>query len=348
VRVAPRLAGICGSDLAMLAGETSFYFTPIVSTPFVPGHEVVGELLDDTPDIAKGTRVVLEPVLACAARGVEPPCDACARGTVGACTRTAHGVIAPGLQTGYCADTGGGWGTLLVAHRSQLHAVPEEMPDEAAVLIEPLACAVHAVLRAEVPSGSTVLVTGAGTIGLLTITALKQLTDARIVAVAKHARQRAEAVRLGAHDVVAPDAALRGVRLATRALLHTPERGSAWLAGGADVSFECAGSPGALDTCLRATRARGRVVLVGLPGPARIDLAPVWHRELDVRGAYTYGIEPDGRHTFDIAIEMAQAIDITPLVTAAYPLTRYDEAVDHAMEAGRLGAIKVVFDVAGK
>jgi threonine dehydrogenase-like Zn-dependent dehydrogenase len=339
VRVHPRLSGICGSDLAMVAGEASFYFSPIVSMPFVPGHEVAGALDD-------GTRVVIEPVLACAARGIEPPCDACASGRVGNCTRTAHGHLAPGLQTGYCEDTGGGWGTLLVAHKTQVHAIPDELSDEAAVLIEPFACAIHAVLRASVQPGSTVLVSGAGTMGLLTIAAIGALTETdRLIAVAKHPRQREEARRLGATDVVGPDAALRSVRLATRALLNEPEQGKAWLAGGVDVSFECSGNAGALDDCLRATRARGRVVVVGLPGPARIDLAPVWHRELDVTGAYTYGTEANGKHTFDIAIELARTVDLAPLVSAVYPLTRYDEAIDHAMDAGRLGAVKVAFDM---
>ncbi len=357
VRVAPRLSGICGSDLAMLSGRASFYFSPIVSMPFVPGHEVVGERLDTSE------RVVIEPVLACATRGIAA-CEACARGDIGLCTRTAHGDIAAGLQTGFCSDTGGGWGTMLVAHPSQLHPVPESLSDEAAVLVEPLACAVHAVGRAQIPAGATVLVSGAGTMGLLTIAALKDLTSAgRVIAVAKHARQRREAERLGADDVVRPDGALRAVRLATGSLLHEPEQGNPWLAGGADVSFECSGSPSGLDTCLRATRARGRVVLVGLPGPARIDLAPVWHRELDVSGAYTYGVEPeargselrsaggsggaapptDGRRTFEIAIDLAGRAELAPLVSATYPLTRYEEAIDHAMDAGKLGAIKVVF-----
>lgn len=346
VRVAPSLAGICGSDLAMISGDASFYFSPIVSMPFVPGHEVVGTVMDATADLPEGARVVIEPVLACAARGIDPPCEACAAGRVGNCTRTAHGAIAPGLQTGYCSDTGGGWGTVLVAHESQLHAVPEELPDEAAVLVEPLACAVHAVLRARIESGSTVLVTGAGTMGLLVVAALRALTDGvRVVCVAKHPRQRAEAARLGADDIVIPDAALRSVRLITGSLMNEPERGSPWLAGGVDVSFECSGNASALDDCLRATRARGRVVLVGLPAPSRVDLAPVWHRELDVVGAYTYGIEEDGRHTFDVAMDVARRVDLAPLVSAAYPLTRYEEALDHAMDAGRLGATKIVFDL---
>lgn len=339
VRVAPRLSGICGSDLAMLAGHASFYFSPIVSMPFVPGHEVVGERADTAQ------RVVIEPVLACKARGLAP-CDSCARGDTGLCARTAHGVVSPGLQTGFCTDTGGGWSTMLVAHSSQLHTVPDDLSDEAAVLIEPLACAAHAVLRATIAPGATVLVSGAGTMGLLTIAALKDLTSAgRVIAIAKHPRQRQEAERLGADDIVRPDGALRAVRLVTGSLLHEPEQGNPWLAGGADVSFECSGSASGLDACLRATRPRGRVVLVGLPGPGRIDLAPVWHRELDVSGAYTYGVERDGRRTFDIAIDLAGRSDLGPLVSARYPLTRYEEALDHAMDAGKLGAIKVVFNV---
>jgi threonine dehydrogenase-like Zn-dependent dehydrogenase len=340
VKVSPRLSGICGSDLAMLAGEASFYFSPIVSMPFIPGHEVVGERADT------GERVVIEPVLACAARGIDPPCEACAAGRVGLCARTAHGHVAPGLQTGFCEDTGGGWATMLVAHPSQLHAVPEAISDEAAVLIEPLACAAHAVLRAGVAPGSTVLVSGAGTMGLLTIAALRALVDdVEIVAVAKHERQRREAARLGADDVLTPDSSVRSLRLLTRSTLHTPEQGKPWLTGGVDASFECAGNAGALDTCLRTTRGRGRVVLVGLPGASKIDLAPVWHRELELVGAYTYGRETDGRHTFDIAMGIATDVDLAPLVSASYPLTRYAEAIDHAMDAGRLGAIKVVFDV---
>ncbi len=348
VRVAPRLSGICGSDLAMLSGDASFYFSPIVSTPFVPGHEIVGTLLDATPSLPEGTRVVIEPVLACAARGIEPTCGACARGEVGLCERTAHGHIEPGLQTGFCEDTGGGWGTMLIAHASQLHAVPDDLSDEAAVLIEPLACAVHSVLRVTDP-GSTALVAGAGTMGLLTIAALRALfPEVQIVAAAKHDRQRMAAELLGADQIARPDAVQRTVRLLTGSHMNEPEQGAPWITGGVDTSFECAGNAASLDTCLRSTRPRGRVVLVGLPTPSRIDLAPVWHRELELLGAYTYGREGDGRHTFDHAIQIARKVDLSPLVSAAYPLTRYEEAIDHAMDAGRLGSTKVVFDLGQK
>ena len=130
VRIRPRLAGICGSDLATIDGLSSRYFEPIVSFPFVPGHEVVADTADDR-------RVVLEPVLGCVARGIDPPCPACARGDLGNCERLAFGHLEPGLQSGFCADTGGGWSTFMVAHESQLHSVPDDFDDDAAVMVEP-------------------------------------------------------------------------------------------------------------------------------------------------------------------------------------------------------------------
>src|SRR5713101_3663160 len=83
------------------------------------------------------------------------------------------------LQTGYCADTGGGWGEVLVAHPSQVHPVPDTLSDEAAVLIEPFACCIHAALRGAPTKDDIVVVSGAGTIGLLTIAAVKLFTPPR-------------------------------------------------------------------------------------------------------------------------------------------------------------------------
>ncbi len=84
----------------------------------------------------------------------------------------------------------------MVAHESQLHPVPEAMTDEAAVMVEPTACAVHAALTAGVTDGDIVVVLGAGTLGLLTIAALRRWTGAgQLVAVAKHPQQRAFASR---------------------------------------------------------------------------------------------------------------------------------------------------------
>jgi threonine dehydrogenase-like Zn-dependent dehydrogenase len=215
-RVRPLLAGICGSDLATLDGASSRWFEPIVSFPFVPGHEVVGVVEGGPLD---GRRVVLEPVLGCVARDVHPPCPACAAGRKGACERIAFGHLRPGLQTGYCADTGGGWSESFVAHESQLHAVPEELSDEDAVMIEPAACAVHAALAAGVGPGDRVVVLGAGTLGLCCVAALRQLAlPAGILVTAKHDVQRQLAGELGADAVAEPD------ELATRARSPSPAR----------------------------------------------------------------------------------------------------------------------------
>jgi threonine dehydrogenase-like Zn-dependent dehydrogenase len=345
-RVRPRLAGICGSDLATVTGRSSFYFSSLVSLPFVPGHEVVGDLLDDvdTPRgrLDAGTRVVLAPVLACAARGL-PPCAGCAADRPTRCDNVTSGHLAPGLQTGYCADTGGGWSGQLLAHGSQLFAVPDGVPDEVAVLIEPLACAVHAARRAEVLPGERVLVIGAGAIGLLTLLALRALTPAdELVVAAKHPKQQDLARRFGTGSVLSSRDLVGGIRRRTRAMQLTPERGSPYLLGGVDVTLECAG--GGLDTALRVTRAGGRVILSGLPTAAP-DLTPLWFRELSLIGAYAAG--PDD---FITALELAGGATNQPLLAellgATYPLSRWRDALDHALSAGRLGAGRVAFAVA--
>jgi threonine dehydrogenase-like Zn-dependent dehydrogenase len=339
VRVRPRLSGICGSDLATLHGHTSLYFTPLVSMPFVPGHEVVGETLDDAPGLPVGTRVVLDPVLACVARGLEP-CEACASGRRNRCDRVTVGHVSPGLQTGFCADTGGGWGGQLVAHVSQLHPVPDDLADDRAVLVEPLACAVHAARRAQVDDGTRVLVVGAGAVGLFITLALRELTPAaRITVVAKH-RGQAELARVfGATDVVSPTEVVGGVRRSTRALRLEPERGSPYLLGGVDVAIDAVGSAASVDTALRTTRAGGRVLLAGLPA-AGIDLTPAWFRELDVVGAYA-----SGGDAFATAMSLAAAAPLDGLLGVTYPLARWREALDHAGDAGRLGTVKVAFDL---
>ncbi len=345
-RVQPRLSGICGSDLATISGQASFYFSSLVSMPFVPGHEVVGDLFDDVDGLPAGTRVVLEPVLACAARGVEP-CPHCASGNRGRCDRITVGHVSPGLQTGYCADTGGGWGNMFVAHRSQLHPVPDRMSDARAVLVEPLACAIHAVLRARIEPGSSVLVVGAGTVGLLTTLALREFTPAaQVLVVAKHPRQREWARLAGATDVIGSGSAVTELRRSTHAYRLSPERGAAYLLGGVDASFECVGSKAALDLALRTTKAGGRVILAGMPARGG-DLAPVWFRELELLGAYATGTELTVNgpvSTFDLAMDLAMEAPLDGMVGAQYPLSRWREALDHAFAAGRLGTVKVAFN----
>jgi len=352
VRVRPRLAGICGSDLATVSGTASLYFSPLVSLPFTPGHEVVGELLDPAPaaGLPAGARVVLDPLLGCATRGLEP-CAGCAGGDTGRCDGVTSGHLRPGLQTGYCADTGGGWGEELVAAPSQLHSVPDGLPDERAVLAEPAACAVHVALRAAPGPGDAVLVVGAGAVGLLTLLALRTLTAAgRVTVVAKHPRQAALAAAFGADAVVGAGEATRAVRRASRAVTLRPERGPDFLLGGVDVAVECSGTRAGLDTALRTSRAGGRVVLAGIP-PAGVDLTPLWLRELELVGAYATGTETLGdgqrRSAFEVALELVADPRLGAAATAFHPLRDWRAALDTAASAGRLGLLKVGFDLGG-
>jgi len=344
----PRLSGICGSDLSTIDGHSSRYFEPIVSFPFVPGHEVVADLPEGVGDLPAG-RVVVEPVLGCATRGIDPVCAACARGDLGSCELIAFGDLEPGLQTGFCCDTGGGWSTRMVAHASQLHPVPEGWSDEAAVMVEPTACAVHGALAADVQPGELVVVLGAGTLGLLTVAALRRYgRDCTILAVAKHPHQRSLARALGADTVVAPGEVARAVRRATGSMA-LGDGDIVRLTGGADHVVDCVGSEASLAQSLAVVRPRGRVTMVGMPGRVSIDLTGLWQREIGLAGAYAYGTEtlPSGerRRTFDLAFELVAAADLGRLVSASYPLSRYTDAIDHAAHAGARGAVRIAFDL---
>jgi threonine dehydrogenase-like Zn-dependent dehydrogenase len=340
-RVAPLLSGICGSDVALLTGAAPPYLSPMISMPFIPGHEVVGETLDDLPSIPRGTRVVLDPLLSCRPRGMQA-CPWCISDQENRCDHVTSGSISAGLQTGFCGDTGGGWSWEFVAHADQLHPVPDGLPTDQAVLVEPLACAVHSVRRIDVSPGMSVVVVGAGTLGLLTLLALRELTPAGAVyLVAKHDHQRSRARDLGATAVVSPDRGLRAIRRLTTARMHTPERGDGFLLGGVDIAFECTGSPAGLTMAMRLVRAGGTVVVSGMPSGSA-DLAPLWYRELRLVGAYASNSQ---RADFAEAIRLAGSTALAGYVDTAYPLGRWREALNHAVHAGRLGTVKVAFDL---
>ena len=344
VRVRPRLSGICGSDLATVDGRSSRWFESVVSFPFTPGHEVVGQTED-------GRRVVVESVLGCGPRGVQPRCRACAVGSSDRCERLHVGGLEPGLQTGFCCSTGGGWSEVLVAQESQLHDVPAELSDEAAVMVEPAACALHAALSTPT-DGGTVAVLGAGTLGLCTTAAVAAHgSPARLLVGAKHPEQCRLARALGATDVVSGTELPRAVRRATGSFAY--DNGT--LTGGADVTYDCVGSSASITTSIAMTRPGGTIVLVGMPATVTVDLTPLWQQQIRLQGAYAYGVEPalspatgaggpgSDVRTFTAAIELVARLDLGRLVSARYPLGRFADAVDHAAHAGARGAVKIAF-----
>jgi len=340
VRVTPSLTGICGSDLSTIDGHSSGYFDDLVSFPFVPGHEVVGVT-------EEGKRVVLEPVLGPESRGEQPAFKGAAPGDGTDYGYLLAGEIDPGIQVGFCSSTGGGWGEEFVAHKSQLHSVAKRLSDEDAVMLEPAAGGVHAAAKAaagDALDGGIVLVLGAGTMGLVTIAALRQYTNPRsIIAVAKYPVQKKFAEELGADVVVGPGETARAVRRITGCRMIGDN-----LSGGADVTIDAIGNAASIEQSIGVTRPRGRVVMVGMPGKVEVDLTALWHRETELVGAYTYGTDtwPDGTEisSFKRAKELAGKAKLGRLVSAKYPLDRYKDAITHAANAGPRGAIKVCFE----
>jgi threonine dehydrogenase-like Zn-dependent dehydrogenase len=336
VRVAPRLAGICGSDLALIDGTASAYFDPLVSYPFTPGHEVVGDVVDH---LGVTRRVALIPVLHCATRGITPVCDQCAAGRINLCERTAFGHIGAGLQSGFCEHTGGGWSDAMVAHESQLFDVPPGLSDEAAVLIEPTACAAHAAARY---TGAETVILGAGTLGLLTLACITALRDRErsgpIVVTARYPDQRRLAKELGADIVCSSDELPRIVRSASKSMVIGDQ-----LTCGFDHVIDCVGSSDTLQQALRVVAPGGEIHVVGMPGNVSLELTSLWHRESAIRGCYAYT-----RSDFTTAAEVIEQLDLGRLVSATYRLDDYSEAIAHAASAGRRGAVKIAFDLRGK
>jgi len=358
VRIRTTVSGVCGSDLATIAAKGSAYFSPLISTPFILGHEAVGkvaEVGDSVTQCLVGDRVVVEPALGCEVRGIEKPCALCRAGQYAHCENVTRGRISPGIQTGYCRDTGGAWAEEFVAHGSQVHRVPAGISDEEATLIEPFSCALHAALTGLPGDTQTVLVLGCGAVGLLVIASLRALgRKCRIVAVAKYPHQHELAKRFGADEVVdARDRlyAFLEARLGTK--LYKPEMGGLTGIGGADVTFDCVGSDASIDDALRFTRAKGHCLLVGMPAiPKKVDWTAIWYKGLKLEGVYAYGVEElDGEklRTFELAIRLMAAglVDLKLLVGARFPLAQYREAVRSAMFSGKSKAAKTVLVIAG-
>jgi threonine dehydrogenase-like Zn-dependent dehydrogenase len=355
VRIAPTLAGICGSDLATICAKGTPYLSPVTSMPFVMGHEVVGVVTHVGAAVTRanvGDRVVLQPALGCAVRGIEPNCAACTEGNSALCSNVTRGAVSAGIQTGFCRETGGGFSESLVAHESQIYKVPAEIADEAAVLIEPFSCALHAALRVTLEKGQTALVIGCGSIGLLTIAALRAIgCPARIVAVARYDHQRRLARELGADELLdSPRDLTVRYRLWAKSLgaeVHAAQIGKPMVIGGADAVFDCVASSESIDDSVRFTRSGGTFALVGMPGmPRGVDWTPIWFKELTVRAAYAYGREESlgGQDTFEVAIELMKGLAprLTKLVGRPFPLRDYKAAIQQALATGQSKVVKTV------
>ncbi|MGA7672115.1 MAG: zinc-binding dehydrogenase [Nitrolancea sp.] len=356
LRVRTRYGGICGSDIGLVTLHSSTSTSAYTSFPFTVGHEnvgVVGEIGENVRGISAGQRVVIDPLLPCHARGFDELCPMCARGDYNLCLRFRDGSIAAGMLTGFCRDTGGSWSPSFVAHQSQVVPVPDNVSDENAVLAEPFAVALHAVLRNRPSNNQTVLIIGAGVIGLATLAAIRAIgSKARVLITARHPFQVEMAKRLGADEVIKPKKGsdfYRQIAEVTGASVYKPVIGKDVVSGGADLIFECVGSNSTIDDALRLTAASGRMVLVGLAGiPRGIDWSPIWLSEVEVRGSFCYAMEDFAEErisTMRLTIKLMaeDGLDLSPLVTHRFVLSDYRNALQTVTSKGRSGVIKAVF-----
>ena len=353
VRVKTRLGGICGSDLNLVALHVSPSTSPFSSFPFVIGHENVGVVSETGPAVTAvkaGDRVVANPLLACAARAIEPPCPHCGAGYPSRCEHFTDGALAPGMLLGTTRGLGGSWGEQYLAHESQLVAVANGVSDRAAVLTEPLACVVSPLQEHPLAPGARALVIGAGSMGLLATATMKTMAAADVTVLARHRFQADHAARLGAERVVSARSAQRMQELSrvSGGRLLQPILGPPIHVGGFDVTVVCVATNDAVQDALRFTRAGGTILLLAnVSALKRVDWTPVWLKELTIHGSLCYNAPSHGG-TRAGAFATAAGLLAGPLgatletlVTHVVPLEDFTHALAIAWGREGTGAVKV-------
>ena len=276
------LAGICSTDLQILKGYMGF--------TGVPGHEFVGSV-SEGPREWIGKRVVGEINFGCG------DCDNCRRDLSRHCpNRRVMGIV----------NADGAFADYVAVPVANLHAVPEDISDEAAVFTEPLAAAFEILTQIQLDPGDDVLVLGDGKLGNLCAQVLR-LTGAKITALGKHA----DKLTLSKH------AGVRTMQL------------SDWQPRLFDVVVEATGAASGLELALSAVRPRGTVILKStIAGNHQVSLAPIVINEINVIGSRC-GPFPDALHALH-----AKQVSVTPLIEKVYALADGVEAFQHAARPG--------------
>ena len=316
VRMRLGAGGICGSDMHYFQHAAVGAFK--MREPLVPGHEVSGvvaEVGSAVTRVRPGDPVAVNPSHACG------HCNYCLDGRFNLCRHMrflGSASVWPHMQ--------GMFRERFVMHEAQLTPITEDISLGEIACAEPLSIGLHAVHRAGgALLGKTVLITGGGTIGCMSVLAARMAGASRIIVCDIAERALGMARQMGADQTVRTDQV-------------DPED----LADSADIAIEAAGSPAALDTCLKAARRGGRIVQVGtlpaggVPFPANSIMA----RELDYVGAFR------AAHAFDWAVQALRSkrVDVRPLISAQLPLSRALEAFELALDRSRSTKVQVVAD----
>jgi L-iditol 2-dehydrogenase len=360
VRLRTVLGGICGSDLAAVfeRDHPASILQAFSSFPGVLGHEnlaIVDEVGANVTQWRPGDRVVVEPTLSCVPRGIDPVCRHCAEGRFTLCDNFRTGPLPVGSMIGFNSFTGGSWGPYFVAHASQLYRVPDALSDEDALLTDPIAGALHAVLRCPPPESGTVVILGAGLLAIGVAASIRAMNwRCRVVAIVRHETQRERMLRYGADACVLvsrrDNQATRYGKVAREiggTVVHSRIGHQAYI-GGADLVYDCVGNGQSLTDAMKYARAGGMVVEVGTTNISTVDTAPLWFDELTVKGTNGRSFEQyegERLHTYEVVFRLIQAgrLDLRGLVTHRFPITEYRRAMETIASRGQSGALKVAF-----
>ncbi len=257
VTVKVKAAGICGSDVHIFHGKN-----PFASYPRIIGHEAVGEVVavgERVNGFTPGDKVAVDNVLSCGR------CYACSVGRPNVCREVkVLGVHVDGVFQEY-----------IKIGADHIYKFPPDLPWELAATIEPYSIAAEAVDRARINRGDTVLVCGAGPIGLVILQAVKRLgTKVAVIDIVESRLKKAKA--MGADLTV-------NTRTADLAAAVEEFTGGE----GMNVIMEATGNIGILEMSVaKLVSVAGRVVVLGFPvEPARIIPADIMKRELDIIGS---------------------------------------------------------------
>jgi len=300
VRIRVDYVGICGSDLHYYFEGANGAF--VVEEPLAPGHELSGRVdHDPSGRLAAGTPVTVHPArFGTAEPGIEDAPHLWPGGSyLGSASTHPH--------------TQGAMSEYLVVDAGMVRVLPEGLPLDRAALAEPLAVALHGVTRAGDVTGASVLVSGAGPIGLLAAAAAKARGAARVTVVDLLPEPLARALAVGADETL---------RIGVD---EVP-------AGAFDVVLECSGAAPAVSSAFVAARRRGVVAQIGMmpDQPRPINLAPAIAKELTVLGVFRFKDEIDEAVRL-LATTPALGAVITHVIDAGEAERAFEIAKDSAI-----------------
>ncbi len=310
-----RRAGICGSDLHYYEHGYCAAFVP--TRPFILGHEFTAEVTavaDGVETISIGDRVTANPARSCGF------CEHCKGGRPNLCR---HLIMLGSAST--TPPTDGAFAEYVVVRADQCHVLPETMDDGLGAMMEPFAVALHAVKRAGIISGKRVLVTGGGTIGLMTAMAARAYGATPVAVSDIVAARRAKALELGADVALDPAAA------------NLNEQVRALTGDGFDVILEASGARPALRQAFDLIRPGGTIVQIGTLGTEDMPIPAnqIMVKEINFIGSMRYG------NVFDEAIRLVSSgrVNLQPLLSNVLPIADISRAMELA--ADKSNALKV-------